>query len=118
MHFYIKKMAVAAMMLLTSTTFYSLSAQQNVFPPALEDISVCEGGSTLIIPIDTANGSPCNTQPVLLGQEDFDGNGIGYTTGFPEFNNGSSDHFGVTDGSFTRKNEQRINLFYFQSFKK
>jgi len=59
-------------------------------PPMVEAVTVCNGEDTTI--------DPGATDPSVLGMENFDGGGIGFTsTG--EFNDGSSDHFGSTNGS-------------------
>ena len=64
-------------------------------PPVVENIEVCDGGSTVIIP----EGSGEEGQdPVLIAFEDFDGGGIGYTTDMA-FNDSANDHFNLTDGS-------------------
>ncbi|MEO0732495.1 MAG: hypothetical protein AAFZ52_06645, partial [Bacteroidota bacterium] len=65
--------------------------QQEPCPaPEIDDVEVCDGEPTVIRP----NGD--SRQVIFL--EDFQGDPVDYTA-FGEFNNGSNDHFGVTDGS-------------------
>ncbi|MEM9820268.1 MAG: hypothetical protein AAF985_04325, partial [Bacteroidota bacterium] len=65
--------------------------------PSANNIVVCDGGSTLIVPSE-------GTSPIVVGMTLFseffetDGNGTRYTTSVPEFNDGANDFFTRTDG--------------------
>ncbi len=73
------------------------TADAQLDPPIVENISVCEGESTLIVPMDPNGGGP--PSPQVLGTEDFDSaTGIGYTASIM-FNDGVNDHFNLTDGT-------------------
>lgn len=81
---------------LSITFLWSNSIHGQLAPPIVDDISVCEGGSTLIVPMDPNGGGPAPAQ--VLATETFDGEGIGYTAS-SMFNDSNNDHFNITDGT-------------------
>ena len=72
---------------------FESNAQQQCPTPTVSDITVCDGESTLITPTIPGVGGP-----EVLGMENFDGGGIGYTPSI-DFNDGPNDHFSLTDGT-------------------